>query len=106
MVAVCNLGGCAASADDGGGVVDVVVVVPLVILGVVAAAAAAAAAAAVVLTGDGAAVMLLLFCSVSFFEYRARDPSTSGYMELKSYRTRTIQAYLPEKGFIAEYYCR
>ena len=102
MVAVCNLGGCAASADDGGVVVDVVVVVPLVILGVVAAAAAAA----VVLTGDGAAVMLLLFCSVSFFEYRARDPSASGYVELKSYRTHTIQAYLPEQGFVAEYYCR
>ena len=94
MVAVCNLGGCAASADDGGIVVDVVVVVPLVILGVVAAAAAA-----VVLTGDGAAVMLLLFCSVSFFEYRARDPSTPGYLELKSYRTHTV-------GFVAEYYCR
>ena len=74
------------------------VVVPLVILGVVAAA--------VVLTGDGAAVMLLLFCSVSFFEYRARDPSTSGYLELKSYQTYTIQAYLPEQGFVAEYYCR
>ena len=96
------MGGCAASADDGGVAVDVVVAVPL--LGVVAAAAAAAAA--VVLTGDGAAVMLLLFCSVSLFEYRARDPSTSGYLELKSYRTHTIQAYLPEQGFVAEYYCR
>ena len=91
MVAVCNLGGCAASADDGGIVV------------------AAAAAAAVVLTGDGAAVMLLLFCSVSFLEYRARDPSTSVYLELKSFRTLTIQviqAYLPEQGFATECYCR
>ena len=103
MVAVCNLGGCAAGADDGGVVVDVVAVVPLVILGGVVAAAAAAA---VVLAGDGAAVMLLLFCSVSFFEYRARDPSTSGYLELKSYRTHTIQTYLPEQGFVAECYCR